>query len=207
MLIFGKRKIRIKKYDDFQIKCENCSNYNQRFSIYQQYYHLFYVPIFPAGPRTIKTACLSCKDSFNDQKVLHYLSLTKTPVYFYTGFILFIVLIITIFISNTNNQNKKHKYIENPKVNDVYMIRIKDEDDNASYYFMKVKNLNADTVELIQNIYDYSDFVGELADEDYFDRSEIYKLSKSEIKSYSKSTKIVTVTRSYDKKSRFRIEK
>lgn len=38
MLIYGKRKIRIKKYDDFHIQCENCSACKQRFSVYQADY-------------------------------------------------------------------------------------------------------------------------------------------------------------------------
>ena len=207
MLIFGKRKIRIKKHDDFHIQCENCSECKQRFSVYQTYYHLFYIPVFPASQKSIKTVCLNCKDSFNDQKVLHYLSITKTPLYLYSGFILFIALIISLFIVNTNKQNKKIEYINNPKVNDVYLIGSKNEEDNSFYYFMKVKKLNVDTVELIQNVYDYSSFVNKLDEADYFDKNERYKLLRSDLKAYLNNSKIRMVERGYDKKSSFRIEK
>jgi hypothetical protein len=207
MLIYGKRKIRIKKYDDFHIQCENCSDCKQRFSVYQEYYHLFFIPIYPASQKSITTICLNCKDSFNDQKVLHYLSITKTPFYLYSGLILFGLLFISVIYGNINTQNKKLKYVENPKVNDVYLIQSKDQEDNTTYYFMKIKRLNGDTVEVIHNAYEYNRFISKLDTADYFDTSESYLFLKSELKAYLNESKISIIERDYEKKSRFSIEK
>ncbi|MDD2983695.1 MAG: hypothetical protein PHQ74_09930 [Crocinitomicaceae bacterium] len=207
MLIYGKRKIRIKKYDDFHIQCENCSACKQRFSVYQAYYHLFFIPIYPASQKSIKTICLNCKDSFNEQKVLHYLAKTKTPFYLYTGLILFASLFISVIYSNINTQNKKQEYAENPKVNDVYLMNKKDEDDNSSYFFVKIKRISGDTVEVIHNAYEYSRFISKFDTADYFDKSERSLFLKSELKAYIHDRKITSIKRDYEKTSRFNVEK
>lgn len=122
IFIYGKRKIRIKKYDDYHVKCENCDSYEQRFSVFQEYFHIFFIPIFPLGVKTIKSVCLKCNDTFNGEKKKHYLSITRTPLYLYTGVILFIGLIITLVIANITTQKQKAEYVANPKINQCQNI-------------------------------------------------------------------------------------
>jgi len=207
LFIYGRRKIRIKKYDDYHVKCDNCNSYEQRFSVYQEYFHIFFIPIFPSGIKTIQSVCLKCNDAFNGEKKNHYLSITRTPIYLYTGIILLVGLITTLVILNINTQKQKADYVANPMINDVYLIR--EETDNRSiiYYFLKVKNIEADTVELLHSYLQYNRFISTMNDSDYFVNDEIYRVSKTDLKNFLESGLINAVMRDYDKSSRFMIEK
>ncbi len=205
-IIYGRRKIRIKKYDDYHVKCDNCNAYEQRFSVYQEYFHIFFIPIFPSGVKTIKSVCLKCNDVFNEEKRNHYLSITGIPIYMYTGIILFIGLIATLVIANINTQKQKREYVSNPKINDIYLIR-EDEDKSTTYYFLKIKNIDVDTVELLHSYLQYNRFISMMDDSDYFVSDEIYRVSKSDLKKFLDSGMINAVERDYDKSNRFTIEK
>ena len=207
IFIWGKRKMRIKKYVDHHIKCEECNSYEQKFSVYQEYFHIFFIPIFPFGIKTIQSVCLKCNDAFNGEKKSHYLSITRTPVYLYTGIILFVGFILSLVIGNVTTQKQKAEYVANPQINDVYLIRENDENKSKIYYFMKIKNINADTVELLGSHFQYSRFVYKMDDTDYFVSGEIYKVSKTDLKDYLENSIIISVERDYDKSSRFMIEK
>jgi len=209
IFIYGRRNIRIKKYDDYHIKCDNCNNYGQRFSVYQEYFHLFFIPIFPSSIKTIKSVCLNCNDNdaFDQEKSNHYLSLTRTPIYLFTGIILFVGLIIALVIGNINTQKQKAEYIADPKINDVYLIREDNEDKSRTYYFLKIKNIDVDTVELLHSYFQYNRFVYKMDDSDYFVSDEVYKVLKSDLKDYLESGIINAVERDYKESSRFTIEK
>lgn len=92
-------------------------------------------------------------------------------------------------------------------MNDVYLMRSTDEEDNSHYYFMKIKRISGDTVELIHNAYEYSRFISKFDTADYFDTSERYLFLKSEIKAYLVDGKITSIKRDYENKNRFNIEK
>ncbi|MDR2010754.1 MAG: zinc ribbon domain-containing protein [Bacteroidales bacterium] len=206
ILFYGKRKIRIKKYNDRHVKCDNCNSRGQIFSVYREYFHIFFIPIFPFGIKTINSICLKCNYIFNGEKRDYYLSITRTPIYLYTGVILVIIFITTVIISNINTQKQKAEYIANPKINDVYLIR-QDEDKSTIYYYLKVKNIDADTVELLHSYLQYNRFVSTMSDSDYFVNNEIYRVLKSDLKKYLDSGMINSVERDYSKSSRFMIER
>lgn len=206
MIIYGRRKIRIKKYDDFQIRCEKCKGYEQRFSVYQEYFHVFFIPIYPSSIKTINCVCLNCHDSFNQEKTNHYLKITKTPIYLYSGVILFIALIITLLTFNILTQKQKNEYIQYPKIGDVYLIS-QDYKKDKIFYFLKIKAINADTIELYHGSLQYNRFISNMNDSDYFVKEEIYKILKSDLKNYLDKGLINSVERYYGKNSRFTIEK
>jgi len=198
--------MRIKKYDDYQIKCDNCGSDGQRFSVYQDYFHLFFIPMFPLGKKTIQSVCLKCNDRFNEEKKAHYLSVTRTPIYLYIGLILFACLIISIVISNRNDQKQTAEYVANPMINDVYLIR-EGEGKERTYYFLKIKNIDADTVELIHSYFEYYGYISNMSDSDYFVNDEVFRIAKSDLKDYLEKGNINAVERNYGKSSRFLIEK
>jgi len=209
LYIYGTRNVKIKTYDDYNIKCDDCGCSERKFSVYQVYAHLFYIPLFPAGIKTIKSVCLNCNDisTFDKEKNNHYLSITRTPIYFFTGIILFLGLILTIIIANISTQREKAEFVANPQINDVYLIKEKeDENKTTIYYFLKIKNIDADTVELIHSNFQYNGFVSEMDKSDYFVSDEIWRILKSDLKDLLKKGTINSVERDYDKSSRFMIE-
>ncbi len=98
MIIFGIRRARIKKIDDYDIKCENCGKFHQKFYIYQQCFHVMFIPFLPLGIKTIRCKCAECNDAFNQEKKNDYLSFTQTPIFMFTGTILVAGLIIFVLM-------------------------------------------------------------------------------------------------------------
>ena len=206
IVIHGKRKIRIKRYNDSNIKCEQCHCYGQIFSVYQEYFHLFFVPFFPLGYKIINSVCPHCKDSFNEEKTKHYLSLTRTPLYLYTGSILIVALVVFLIHANINTQKQKTLWVDSPEIGDVYLIR-QETDNTLIYYFLKIADFKADTVELYHNVFHYNRFVSKMDEADYFVKNDTLRVSKADLKNYLKEGVINSVKRNYEQNSRFRIEK
>jgi hypothetical protein len=118
----------------------------------------------------------------------------------------FVGLIATLVIANINTQKQKAEYVAYPRINDVYLIR-EDENKSTIYYFLKIKNIDIDTVELLHSYLQYKRFVSTMNDSDYFVNDDIYKVSKSDLKNFLERGLINAVDRDYDKSSRFMIEK
>ncbi len=202
---FGKKEATIKKYDDYHIICEKCGHKNQRFFVIQEFFFIFFIPITPTSIKIIRCECLNCKDSFNSEKKNYYLSKTKTPLYFYSGF-LFVALILLIgLFGNILTQVKKTEYVETPIKGDVYLI-INYEVEKDIYYYFKVNNVMKDSLELLRNNIKYKHFVAGMNDSDYFSLNEKIILHRKIVKLLLDKGLLNTIKREYDKESRFRIE-
>jgi hypothetical protein len=205
-MIIGRRKIRIKKYDDNHIKCEKCGNYGQRFSVYQEYFHIMFIPAFPSGLKIIKCICLKCKDNFNQEKKNFYLNQTKTPLYLYTLIIIFAGFFVSAVIAGQISRHHTKEYINSPKMGDVYHMR-KTENNTPLTYFLKIKNINADTIEMIHSALQYSGSISSMNDSDYFVKEDLLKLLKVDLQSYYDSGIVTIIERNYSESSKFRNEK
>jgi hypothetical protein len=205
-MIYGLQTIRTKKIDNYKIKCEHCWNYHQRFSIYQQYFHLMFIPFFPTGIKTIKCLCVDCNYALNQEGRKDYLELAKAPPYLYAGPILIVGLILFGLLANLNTQKQKREFVSHPRVGDVYQIR-QDNHKSVAYYFLKVTNIKSDTVDLVHGALQYNGYVSDMNNDDYFVKDDIFRLLKSDLVHYLDSGYINTVERSYELNSRFNVEK
>jgi hypothetical protein len=124
----------------------------------------------------------------------------------YTGIILFVGLIIAGVIGNISYQRKKAEYISRPLINDVFLIKQND-NKQTIYYYLKIKNIKSDTVELLHSSLQYNGFVTAMIDSDYFIKDDIYMVLKSDLQRYLDAGMIISIERDYDKMSRFMIEK
>lgn len=206
MIIFGRRTIRIKKYDDFNIKCENCGKYHQRFYTYQQYFHIMFIPFFPIGIKSVRCSCVECNDAFNQQKKNDYLSMTKTPIYMFSGGLLVIGIIVLATLGNIKNQNQTREFAYNPMIGDVYRIRY-NENSNTSYYFLKIKDINSDTINILHSALQYTGYISTMNDSDFFVKNDEWRFLKSDLINYLDSGYISSIVRNYSESSRFNIEK
>lgn len=197
--------MRIKRYDDYQIICEKCGRNHQKFYIYQQYFHVMFIPFFPMFMRTVRCKCAYCNDTFNFMKKNEYLTKTKKPFYLYAGCLL-IAGVFLIVIANLNNQKQKREYVSNPKIGDVYRIS-QFEKNTTTYYFLKIKGIKSDTVDFLHGALQYNGFVDSMTDSDYFVKDDVRRMLKSDLITYLDSGFINSVERDYDMNSRFGIVK
>lgn len=197
LILYGRRTARIKKYTDNQQSCKSCGTFDLDVRVYRDYYHIFFVPVFPVGDKTVKIRCRNCGEPFRlDTLQRHYESISKTPVYLYTIPILFAGLIAILINANLNTQKEKAKFVDNPKVGDVYRIR-KDENNSTTYYFLRLVNIKGDTVIAYHNNLEYHGFVTKLNADDFFVKDEELYFLKSELKQMLDKMEINSVERDY----------
>lgn len=197
IVLYGTRTARIKKFSDNQNKCECCGAFDFDVEIYRNYFHLFFIPVFPFGDKTVKKRCRNCGEIFRLSSLQdHYESISMTPIYLYTVPILFIALVVIMININISTQKEKVIFIDNPQVGDVYMIR-NDENNSRAYYFLRVAAIKGDTVIAYHNNLLYHSFVTKLNDDDYFVKDEEMFFLKSEIKEMLERMEINSVERKY----------
>ena len=196
-IIYGRRTARIKKYTDNQQACQSCGLFDLNVRVYRDYYHLFFIPIFPVGFKTVKMRCNSCGEPLRLEAIQkHYEGITKTPFYLFTLPILFAGLFMTGIFANIITQKEKAKFVDNPKVGDVYRIK-KDENNSTTYYFLRIVSLNDDTVVTYHNSLEYHGFISKLNDDDYFVKGEELYFTKIELKQMLDKGEINSVDRDY----------
>ena len=96
-VIYGKRTARIKKYNDNRHYCRSCNCYDLTAKVYKEYFHIFFIPFFPTGIKTVKIHCNSCGQPFRiDTVKKEYENISKTPFYLYAGLMLIASLILLL---------------------------------------------------------------------------------------------------------------
>jgi len=196
-VIYGRRITRIKKYTDNQNYCKSCNSFDLNVKVYKEYFHIFFIPLFPIGDKTVNINCNSCGEPYRvDAIEKDYERTTKTPIYLYSGLILIGSLILLIVNENIRTQNEKAKFVENPKVGDVYRI-MKDENNSTSYYFLRVKQINGDTILAYHSNLVYNGFITKLNDDDFFVKEEELVFTKKELTEMLDKAEINSVERDY----------
>jgi hypothetical protein len=203
LFIFGKRHARIGRYIDNDHICYPCKAYDREIHIYRSYFHFCLIPVFPIGPRRFEVHCRICGDETKSENIIaQYDARTKTPVYFYSAWILLAIFAICWFFWNKNNQKQKTDLVSNPAVGDVYTIK-KIKNTETSYFFVKITNINGDSIAVIQNDLYYSDFVNHLDKDDYFVKDDTIIYKRKNLKQMLANDEIFSVDRNYDKDASF----
>lgn len=196
-VIFGTRILRVKKYTDNRNYCKRCNSFDLNVKVFKEYFHIFFIPFFPTGDKNAKIVCNNCGEPYRiDIVQKEYERRTKSPVYLYSGLILLLSLVVLIVNENIKTQKEKEKFVENPKVGDIYLIR-KNENNSTSYYFLRVSQIYGDTILVYHNNLIYGGFISKFNNEDYFDKSEELIFTKKELKKMLINSEINSVERNY----------
>ena len=203
--IKGRRVKKIKSYDDKYAECSNCRAANIRFTVFREYFHFWFLPLFPSDIKDVKGVCLNC-GAWNGNRVKEdYLDQTRTPVYFYSGTIIFLTGIFLLTIYYINQNSEESVMIDDPQIGDVYLIN--DAEKNPEeYYWLKVNEIEDEKIYLIRSAFDYSWLQIEMDHADYFDRNKRTLISKEDLRKMFDEDKIKYVERNYDSDSRFSVE-
>jgi hypothetical protein len=196
-VIHGNRTARIKKYTDNQHNCKSCKSFDLSVKVYRDYYHVFFLPLYPVGTKTAKIHCNNCGEPFRVEAIQkQYESAARTPFYLYAGPIVFAGLILFALFADLNDQKEKARFVDNPKVGDVYRVR-KDENNSTTYYFLRIRQINGDSVFAYHNNLRYYDFITKLNDDDFFVKEDKLAFTKKELKQMLDKDEINSVERDY----------
>ncbi|NOY47616.1 MAG: hypothetical protein GXO84_05380, partial [Chlorobi bacterium] len=99
------------------------------YSLFGEYAHIYWIPLFPLGRKNI-VECNSCKRVFKiielpesiKQKVRRERENAKTPLWYYSGLVIFIIGISYGAWTSGKNKEDNSAYIKTPKIGDVYSI-------------------------------------------------------------------------------------
>jgi hypothetical protein len=73
----------------------------------------------------------------------------------------------------------------------------------STYYFNIVFDIKNDSIMMYRNRYEYSQYTVQLNRDDYFDKSNVYKISSTELKTMLESNAINAIIRNYNKENEF----
>ena len=197
LLIYGKRNLRIKQYTHSNQNCDSCKAFDLRVKVYRPYFHLFFIPFFPAGGKYTSIECNSCRNPYrSDSLALEYEQRTKTPVYMYSGLIAVALLILLAVNVSRSTAKKEKEYVASPMKGDVYLINSKDTG-SSGYYFLRVSGMHGDTILVSHNNYVYSRYVSRFDDKDFFDTTLQIGFTKNTLKQMLDDGEINAVHREY----------
>lgn len=196
-IIYGRRVARIKKYFANRHYCKSCNSFDLEAKVYKEYFHLFFIPFFPIGDKTVNIFCKNCGEPYRVEEVENeYQKNTRTPVYLFSGLILVAGLILLIVFENIRTQKEKMAFVEHPKVGDVYTIR-KEENNSTIYYFLRISQVNGDTVIAHHSNFVYSGFITKLNNDDFFVKDDELIFIRKELKEMLDNGEINSVKRNY----------
>ncbi|MDF2188817.1 zinc ribbon domain-containing protein [Paraflavitalea sp. CAU 1676] len=194
-IIYGQRKLRIKRYTEHNERCSHCATFDMTVSVYHGYFHLFFIPFWPISDRTSSIQCNNCgRGARIDSLQYQYERQTRKPFYLYTGLILIGSLVAWIAVANHNTQKEKRAFVLSPRAGDIYTMR-HDSANTVQYYFLKVSAVKGDSVMLNHGAYMYTGFVSSPDSKDYFVEDIEYGLTKQALLQMLEEDKINGVTR------------
>lgn len=152
IFLWGRRNKVLEAYADENYKCENCNSNNLIYTVTQNYFHFFWIPLVPVN-KFVGTYCPDCLES---KKVVYGQTSarlerqTRTPVYMYSLLILIGGLVLYGGVNSFTYSKKQKELIKNPILEDVYTFKFKDEKDQDAYSFIKVVAVSADSIFFVQ---------------------------------------------------------
>lgn len=189
----------LKEFADKACTCSNCKKRAIQFRISRKFFQLYWIPVFPIEKMRAFAWCIYCKKAFPENfRFGYHLANTKTPWYFYSGFMIAFVLLGIIVVEWTNQANTLEEYLKNPQIGDVYLIEHTLAKD-TSYQFLRIADLDLDNdvLTFYPTKKHYIQSPSALDPDDYFFVEE-RKIPYQYITELFKENKILSIQRSRD---------
>jgi len=199
MIVYGTRAV-LQKTEYIYDACPSCRATNSvQMNVYQRYAHVFWIPFFPIG-KTGVSVCESCRQVLQVKQMPESLkpayenvkSNTRIPAWTFIGVFLIAAGIVATIISENQKAEKVGKLIIAPKINDVFEIKLKDEE----FTLYKVAKVAHDTVYFVANKYtiDQESHLDDLKTKGY-DESSTYGISIRKLVAMNKNDEILDIDR------------
>lgn len=192
-IIYGRKKARIKQFTNTRDSCKSCRSFDLNVKVYKDYYHVFFIPFFPVGEKTFDIRCNNCGEPNRDTSLQnHYAQITRPPFYLFSGLILVVALLGSLFLYIESNRNERVKFVAAPQVGDVYGIR-----KDGNHYFLRLSHIMGDTVLVYHSNLLYTRFVSQMQKDDYFVKDDEWIYTKKELNEMMEKDEIIAVERGY----------
>jgi hypothetical protein len=118
-------------------------------NIYQQYAHVFWIPLFPVG-KTARVHCEQCKKVSEKKEFTQSIKMVydnlktevKTPVWTFAGLAVVFLIISYAFYQSAETDKKIAAYTKAPEEGDIWEMKF----NNSRYTLYKVVGANKDSV-------------------------------------------------------------
>ena len=199
LFLKGTNTIRIKQYTDYQHKCPSCGMYDLQVKVYKAYFHVCFIPIVPTDVKSSKIVCNHCSQPIRiDSLQKHYENITKIPFYLYSGIIVAVGFIASMFGVSAFASYQQSEYAKKPQIGDVFEIKNVGEKEFTTYYFLKVNGLNKDSVQFYRNHLLYLETTPQFTDNDFFEKDDTVVMARKTLQMMYEKDDIITVQRTYD---------
>lgn len=136
MIFFGTKASTIKNGQIININCPHCeTNSSMIYSVFGKYAHIYWIPFLPYKKITL-TECTNCKKTFEYKELPENIKTkidrekernpVKIPIWMFSGLFILVGIISFGFYNSYQNDINDAEYIKNPKVGDVYYIKMTD---------------------------------------------------------------------------------
>jgi hypothetical protein len=197
LFLFGTRLAKIASYTDIDHICYPCRTFAREIDVYMPYFHICFIPVFPTGKKQYKIRCTNCGDETRSENILRiYEKRTKTPFYLFSALMLTAAIGAFWLYWNNNNQKNKAEYVANPKVGDVYTIS-EVGDAGKVYYFLRLAEINGDTVKALHSDLEYNYFVNTMVGDDHFIKDDTALYTRKQLQGMLDKNEIYMVRRNY----------
>ena len=209
MIVYGWNTKNIKQAQIDFYECPSCKEKNSVLAVFASYVHIFWIPLFPYK-KSAEIQCSNCQyvstdDGLvgdNKMAVKQLKSAVSIPKYLFSGAILIVLFTTWITYGILKNSWEEQSYIENPLIGDVYLIKDSEELSEYNHYFLKVGNIEEDSLWVSLSSYSYNGIVDALEPEDGF-YDVMYAIHKDVIKNYQESGMMKKVIRDYSSRTGF----
>lgn len=182
MLIHGKRMVRTNRYRDHHHRCSNCGQFDLRVSVYQDYFHAYFVPFVPAGAKEVVAQCNACGAPFRlDAMRRHYEDISKPPLYFYSIPIGTLLLIASAMALAFKGAREREFLVGHPTPGHIYRIQTTHENKQA-YTFLKIAAIRGNSLILHPNTMYYERAGARPASDDSFNSGQPRILTKAQVR-------------------------
>jgi|GEM_PF-3387204 len=148
MVVFGTRNKRLEIVDDRMYKCPKCSGGPLAHNIFQEYFHIWYIPFFPIRKKVV-AKCVNCGSEIQQEQLspvaveqAKMSSTKRAPLQLYSGLFIVGLIIASVAIITVENGRKQKNFLSNPKPGDVYLV----EDKSSGYSYFRVEKITGDSM-------------------------------------------------------------
>ncbi len=202
-LLKGTRKARIKIYHHHDRPCENCKDFDLTIGIFQEYFHVFFIPVVAKGLKSSVIYCSNCGSRIrSDSLSKEYESRTRAPIYLYSGLLLVGLFALSLLAAMGWGAYERSTYIADPKVGDIYLVKAV-QGQLDGYRFVRLSRISRDSVIGMGNDVLYLSYTSAFSSDDHFNTDDQVVFSKSNLKHLYKEDSIENVFRDYGNSTGF----